>query len=131
MFTLERIISSEDIEPVYNHVHHAKAICFLEEARLRYLEHIGFPNDVLLAKNLFFVITRIEVDYKRELFEELVVVTCESPKVDGRRMSVNQRILKKNGKVAVEAHVQFMCLDRSRGRGVEPPEDLREAFLAS
>ncbi len=131
MFTIERTILADEIEPVYNHVHHAKAVCFLEEARLKFLEFIGFPNEVLIEKNLYLVLTRIEVDYKRELFEEEVTVTCELPKIDRRRMSVEQKIVKGSGKVAVEAHVEFMCLDRTRGRGVEPPSDLREAFLAA
>ena len=61
MFKVNYKISNDEIEPIYNHVHHAQALKFLERARLDYLEHKGIPNNSLIQQNLFLVITEISI----------------------------------------------------------------------
>lgn len=130
MFEIHRNISADNIEPTYNHVHHATALHLLEEGRLAYLEHIGFPNPSLIAKGLFLVITRIEVDYGRELHRGTVRITVDSGWLDGKRMGCKQTISCVPGKRAIAAKISFAVLDRALGRAIEPPEDLASAFLA-
>jgi len=129
MFVIEREISSSEIEPVYQHVHHAKALCLLEEARLAYLEKIGFPNEKLLNRELFLVLTQVSVRYLREILAGRVLIGCQNPRVKSRLMSVEQQITLASGEVAVEGRIDFMCLSRQKGRAVVPPDDFRAAFL--
>jgi len=129
MFVIEREISKQELEPLYHHVHHAHAIVILEEARLSYLKQIGFPNQKLIEQGLFLVLTRISVRYLRELLAGVVEVTCENPIVKSRLMRVDQRILLSSGEPAIEAQVDFMCLQRDKGHAVVPPRAFKEAFL--
>ena len=129
VFTHALEVTSEDVEPLYNHVNHARALRFMELARLAYLEAIGIPNDTLIARSLFIVIAEISVVYKRELFQGPIVVTCESPRIEGKSMFLHQRIVNERGKVCVEAtyDLRFLCGDTKRS--VTPPADFAPRFL--
>lgn len=128
-FTTLKTVSPSIIEPVYNHVHHATALRFLEEARLEYLVSIGCSNDSLIARNLFLVITDITIKYLREIFAGEIVVTCENPIIDGKTVILDQRILNSRGKPMVTAKVSSMFLSGETKRSVPPPEDFLNRFL--
>ncbi len=130
MFQIAYKIQMEELQEQYRHVHHAKALCLLEMARLRFLEEIGHPNESLIESQLFLVVTRVDVQYKRELFAEEVIISCENPIIDGRNLSLDQVIYKENGKPAVLARVYFMCMDGATKRGIRPPEAFEKAFFS-
>ena len=129
VFTHALEVTSEDVEPLYNHVHHAQALRFMELTRLAYLEAIGIPNDSLIARKLFIVIAEISVVYKRELFQGPIVVTCESPRIEGKAMFIHQRIVNERGKVCVEATYDLRFLSGETRRSVPPPADFAPRFL--
>ena len=130
MFEIQYEVTSEQIIPPYNHVHHAEALRFLESARLAFLEQIGFPNDDFLGQGLFLVITSIAVKYKRELVAGPIRVTCESPRIEGKLVIMEQRIFNAKGKAAIEAALEFQFLDGALKRAVTPPLDFQRAFTA-
>lgn len=117
------------VEPIYEHVHHGRCFSLFERARLALLEHIGFPNDQLLAEGKVLVITRVSAEYKREVKRGFVQVTCDSVSLQGRSLVIQQRIINERGKVAVEATVESMFMDGKTRRGINPPEDFLAAFL--
>jgi len=129
MFELTVEIPSDLIEPVYEHVHHGKCFSLLERGRLALLERIGFPNEELLAQGRALVITRVEAHYKREVKGACVIVTCESPTINGRSLVLRQRILNERGKTAVEAVIESVFMDMGTRRGMDIPGDFRDAFL--
>lgn len=130
MYVLDYTISDAEVEKTYNHVHHATTLCILEKARLSFLEHIGFPNNELIANGLFLVLTSLQVDYKRELFAGPVRVTCEDMEVSGKRFSVKQRIIKlPSEKDAITARVEFVAMDGATKRAVRAPDELTAAFV--
>lgn len=129
VFTHAHVVTAEDVEPVYNHVNHAQALRLMELARLAYLEAIGIPNEALIARGLFIVIAEISVVYKRELFAGPIVVTCESPRIEGKSMLLHQRIVNERGKVCVEASYDLRFLSGETKRSVLPPSDFAPRFL--
>ena len=129
MYSINFDVPDEWIEPIYDHVHHGRYFLALERARLGLLEHIGFPNDALLAQGKALVITRVDVAYKREVKRGAITVTCEEPTIEGRTIVVRQRILNERGKTAAEGMIESVFMDMSSRRGMDIPEDFRAAFL--
>jgi len=119
------------MESQYQHLHHADALRFLERARLDLLETIGFPLQSLIAQDLFLVITKIEVQYKRELHAGEITVECGRTFQKGREIVVEQRIFNHKGKLAIEALVASCCMSGQSRRGVMPPENFLRAFLSA
>ena len=116
MFEIECVISSEDVIPPYNHVHHAKILEYLEQARVEYLDHIGFPLDDYLKRGIFIVLINLNVEYKREVLQGAFKVTCQDAKLEKKSLIVTQRVINPKGKLAVEAEVtlKFVCSERKR-----------------
>jgi acyl-CoA thioesterase FadM len=130
-FSIEIEIDDDWIAPVYDHVHHGRAMSLLERGREGLLERIGFPNAQLLQEGKVIVVTRVDVAYRRELKRGVVRVTCEESSCDGRTMKIRQKILNERGKVAVEGVVELMFMDAGTKRGMNPPEDFIRALLCS
>ena len=130
MFLLPFQISQSLVDNDYRHVHHADSLKLLEECRLRYLDHIGFPNSELIAQGLYLVISELSVQYKRELFAERIEISCENPRRESKILYLQQRVFKASGKVAITAHFQFHCLSSELKRAVAAPEQFIEAFLS-
>jgi len=131
MFSITLDIDDSWVEPVYEHVHHGRCLSLLERARVALLEHIGFPNDTLIAQGKVLVITRVEAEYKREVKRGSVQATCDAVSLQGRTLVIQQRIINERGKVAVEARVESMFMDFTTRRGMNPPEDFLRAFLSA
>jgi len=130
MFTLPFEISPDDVVSGYNHVHHATTLRFLETARLAYLEEIGQPNERLISEGLFLVITRIDIQYSRELFSGLVEITCENPKILRKKIIVDQNVINSIGKLAVSARVESMMMSGETKRAVIPGQSFIESFVS-
>lgn len=130
MFQLKLIVTPEDCQPHYNHVNHAHALTFLERGRLAFLEQMGFPNQNFMKEGLFFVISALQVSYRREIFEGEIVVTCDEGWIEEKTVYVRQRILNDKGKVCLEATVESKFMSGESKRSVPPPTDFHTAFLS-
>lgn len=130
MFSITIELDDEWVTAVYEHVHHGRCFYLLEQARVAYMERIGFPNDMLLARGQAAVITVVSAQYKREVKKGRVTVTCEDLSVNGKTLIIGQKILNERGKVAVEARIESVFMDMNTRRGMAPPEGFIEAFLA-
>jgi YbgC/YbaW family acyl-CoA thioester hydrolase len=131
MFSIQVELDDQWVAPVYDHVHHGQCFHLFEQARVAYMAHIGFPNDVLLARGQAAVITAVAAQYKREVKRGRATVTCEDLKVEGKTLIIGQKILNERGKVAVEARIESVFMDMNTRRGIMPPEGFIEAFLAA
>ena len=129
VFTHPLEVTTEDVDAEYKHVHHARSLRFMELARLAYIESVGCPNESLIAQGVFIVIAEISVAYKRELFAGPIVVTCESPHIDGKAILIHQRIINERGKVCVEASFDLRLLCGATKRSVPPHPDFAARFL--
>lgn len=127
-FTFSRTVSSEELQATYAHVHHAKALCFLEEARYQFLEAIGFPFCRALEGGLLIVLTHLEVAYRREITAGDITITCGEPRIEGKLLTLRQQIFNHRKKLAVEGQVTLCFMEQSTRRGVGLPEDFSEAL---
>ncbi|MBN8549056.1 MAG: acyl-CoA thioesterase [Deltaproteobacteria bacterium] len=130
MFEVEMTVAPANLQPLYNHLHHAKSLEFCEIARLRYLESVGFPSDDYIKRGLFWVIVSISADYKREIRAGQIRVTCENVLVQDKLLILDQRIYNERGKLAVEATAHSMLLSSETGRSIQIPSDFRDAVTA-
>jgi YbgC/YbaW family acyl-CoA thioester hydrolase len=128
-YTYAREVTAAEIEPVYQHVHHAQSLRFLEEARCRYLEAIGCPLNEFVANGLFIVIAQVAVVYKREIFGGPILVTVESPRIEGKSLLVEQRIVNAKGKECVQASIELRFLSSATKRSIVPPADFAARFV--
>ena len=122
-------IPSSDLAAEYQHIHHAQTVRYLEMARLDLLCKLNFSMQDLIRSGLLLVVKNLTVDYKRELFAEPIVITCEAARMERRSVFINQRILKQNGKEAVVATVESMFLNIASRRAILPPESFSDKFL--
>jgi len=130
MFEIEYLVEEKDLEAVYLHVNHAHALTLLEEARLKFLEKIGHPSPKLIAQDIFPVISRIDVSYKREILAGKVKISCEAGRIDHKTMYLNQKIRNQRDKELVVAKVESMFMQGETKRAVPVPEALTRAFNA-
>jgi len=130
MFSITVDIDDEWVVPVYDHVHHGRSLSLFEQARCALLEHIGFPNDQLLAEGKALVITKVEAVYKREVKRGRVTVTCDRAEVRDRTLVIHQTLLNERGKPAIDLVIESVFMDVKSKRGMEPPPEFLKAFLA-
>jgi YbgC/YbaW family acyl-CoA thioester hydrolase len=128
MFSIPIEVDASWLSPLYDHVHHGRILSLFELSRAALAESIGFPNEQLMQAGKVLVVTRVEVDYKREVRLGIFEVTCDSVSMDGRTMRIRQRVINKNQKVAVEAQVSLMFMDAVARRGMAIPEDFAQAL---
>lgn len=125
MFSIKVSVGDSEIERVYKHVHHATTLIFLERARLAFLESLGCPSDWFIAQDLYPVVAKISVAYKRELFKEELQIECAASRIEGKILVLDQRIINSRGKEAVSAVVECAFMQGATKRAALPPE----AFL--
>lgn len=130
MFEVELELKPQDLEPIYLHVNHARTLSFLERARLEFLEKLGFSSPFLISQDIFPVIARIEIDYKREISCGPIRVSCEEGRIEHKSMWLKQRLFIPSGKEAVSALVQSKFMLGKTKRAVPVMLDFKEVFEA-
>lgn len=131
MFSIAVELGDAWIDPVYQHVHHARCFSLMEQARVAFLDAVGVPNDQLLAEGKVFVITKVEVEFKREVKGAAVSVTCDEVVVEGRTVTFHQRIVNERQKTAVEGRIHLMCMGMDTRRAIDVPSEVIEALRQS
>ena len=129
MFSTTIDVPNESLEQNYKHMNHADALKLLEEARLRYMTEIGYPQSEMLAKDFFAVIVQMNARYKREIFEGPYQVTCEEPNVGRKLFVIRQRIINSEGEDCIDAEVKFLFMSGKSRKSVSPPPEFIEDFL--
>lgn len=127
MFSIKLTVDDNHIELPYNHVHHASSLRYLEHARVEFLKEIGHANADYIARNIFVVISAIEVAYLREVLAGEITVTCEDVEVDGKLVRIRQRLINAKGKTCIRAMVGCMFMDGSSRRAIKPPDGFIQA----
>ncbi len=115
-------VDENDISPDYRHVHHARTLLFLERARCQFLDEINCSNASLIKQGVFSVVTRIEIEYRREVVAGEIRVTCENLEVRGRSLFVTQRVYNHRGKEAIYAVLELKFMDGQTRRAGEVPQ---------
>jgi len=112
-------------------VYHARYLNFLERARSDWLSEVGIRQTELREQHgLVFVVTRVEVDFRKparledELRVEVCVQHCGHSRVD-----FGQTILR-DGERLLAARVRAACVDIRSFAPARMPGPVRAAILA-
>lgn len=130
VFRLGLEVPVSDLEEPYNHLHHARSLILLERARVELLDSLGFSMGSLFQRQLFPVLTRVDVRYLREIRSGLVEVTCDAPSIKDDVIIVEQRLFNERRKLAVWAEVEWVFMDGISKRAVAPPGDFSARYAA-
>lgn len=127
MYQYIYVVGEEDLQPLYRHVNHARALSYLEWARTEFLKDINCPQEKLIAKGIFSVVVSVNIRYKRELFAGEIKVSCEDMEIRGKSLFVRQKIYNSKGKEAVSALVELMFLMSHNKRAGQVPAEISKA----
>ena len=106
-------------------VYHANYLRFFERGRSDFLRAAGISHTELQAQDTAFVVTRMEVDFKRAArIDDALAVVSTYDAVKGPRLLVSQQILRGEQLIA-EAQVQAACITLG-GRPRKPPPGMVE-----
>ncbi|MFU8877045.1 MAG: tol-pal system-associated acyl-CoA thioesterase [Wenzhouxiangellaceae bacterium] len=110
-------------------VYHARYLNFLERARSDWLAAIGVNQTGLRKKDgLIFVVTRMEIDFRKPARLEDELEVSVSVQACGRaRMDFAQRIMR-DGEVLIDAVVHAACIDAERFKPARIPSQLADTI---
>lgn len=128
MFEAPIVVSEGDLEQEYRHLHHADICKLLERGRLLYLEAIGCPQEYLIANDCFLVLSRMNLEFSREIKAEQLIVTCKASIREDGLVEIEQQLLKHPRRLCVSAKLELACIGGKSRRKRELPESLRAAI---
>jgi acyl-CoA thioester hydrolase len=108
-------------------VYYANYLKYLEEARTEFLSLRGIDLKSLSERGIFFVVARVEIDYKSPArYQDTIRIFTGIEKVRPVALQFSQEILKDNAPVA-ESKTTLVCI----GRDFKPmplPEEIRKVL---
>lgn len=94
-------------------VHHANYIHWMEEARIDFMDRLGFPYAAMEAKGVVSPVKALSCEYKAPCtFGDVVSVTVSVASFNGVVMKIRYVMEKENGEVACEASSEHVFLNR-------------------
>lgn len=130
LFSHQLVVPKEDTANFADHVHHAKIIEYLERARLAHLGSLGLSYQSFVDRGLVLVISKIEIEYKREVRAEELRISVENVKIEGKILRLEQTVTNSRGKEAVRAKIDQVFVSIQSKRAIEVPEDIK-SWLSS
>jgi acyl-CoA thioester hydrolase len=110
-------------------VYYGKYLGYLERARTELLAAHGVIVSEFHRNGIYFVVVRVEIDYKRPArLGDIVEITTEVVERRNASMTLKQQVFKDDA-LLVEALVTFACIDQ-RGKPIRLPANLRELGVA-
>ena len=109
-------------------VYHANYLKFAERARTEFLHKMGLSNQKLLNEDMAFVVSRIEIDYKRPaVLEDELTVETSVLKLGAATLTLLQDV-KREGELMSSLKVSVAVVSLSEKRPVRMPVELKEKF---
>lgn len=92
-------------------VYYANYLKHLEEARTEFFLDLGIDLRELMEKGIYFVVSRVEMDYKSPAkYQDLIRVATRIEKIGFSTLHFFQKIFK-DEKVLVEARTILVCVN--------------------
>ena len=109
-------------------VYHANYLKFAERARTEFLHKMGLSNQKLLQEDMAFVVSRIEIDYKRPaVLEDELLVETSVLKLGAATLTLRQDVKRKD-ELMSSLKVSVAVVSLSEKRPVRMPVELKEKF---
>ena len=94
-------------------VHHSNYIRWMEEARIDFLERIGWAYDRLEAEGVLSPVIGVDCKYKvNTVFPDRIEIYAAISEYTGVKFTICY-VMKKDGKVVAEGHSEHCLLDQS------------------
>lgn len=92
-------------------VYYANYLKHLEEARTEFFLDLGIDLKELMEKGIYFVVSRVEIDYKSPArYQDLIRIKTEIEKKGFSTLHFLQRVFK-DEKVLIEARTILVCVN--------------------
>lgn len=114
------------------HVNNAKYLTYLEQARIRYCEDVGFWDG--RSGGIGLIMARVELDYRIPLEEkDPVYVYTRVARIGNRSMETEQWIVRDHDgalQIAAQGKVTVVAYDYHAGQSAPVPASWRDHILA-
>ena len=106
--------------------HHANYIHWMEEARIDFLEQLGFPYAAMEQQGVLCPVKSIFCDYKHtSTFDDEIEIRIWVESFTGLRMTIQYEMVNQEGTVACTARSEHFFVDRD-GRFVRMKREMPE-----
>ena len=105
-------------------VHHANYIRWMEEARIDFMDQLGFPYTDMEAQGIVSPVKALSCEYRNPCtFGDRISIAVCVESFNGVVMAIRYRMLKEDGTVVCEARSEHVFLDRE-GRFVRMKREM-------
>lgn len=113
-------------------VYYANYLKFFERGRTELLREFNIEQDILLEKNIAFVVKKMDVDYvKSALFNQLVTVKTEVISCRKASFRFKQEILHENGELLCQATTLIACINLQEMKPMAIPAEIIEVMTSA
>ena len=105
-------------------VHHANYIHWMEEARIDFMDQLGFPYAAMEARGVLSPVKALSCEYRNpSTFGDRISVTVSVASFNGVVLAIRYRMAKEDGVPVLEARSEHVFLNRE-GRFVRLKREL-------
>ena len=111
-------------------VHHANYILWFEEARVDYMEQLGYGYEKSVASGIDIILTSLSCNYKSMArFGETVIINLSMSRIDPVRMTVEYRVTdEETGTLRITGETNHCFYHRQKGLPVSLKKTLPELY---
>jgi acyl-CoA thioester hydrolase len=110
-------------------VFYANYLKYFERARTEFLRKCGYLQNELLAKNIIFIVNKLDIHYKKPVvLDQLIKIESSLSELKKVSFSFNQRVII-NSEIMCEANVLCGCVDFKTKKPIALPDELRKRML--
>ncbi|MDD5613664.1 MAG: YbgC/FadM family acyl-CoA thioesterase [Candidatus Omnitrophica bacterium] len=108
-------------------VYYANYLKHLEEARTEFCINRGIPLKELQERGIYFVVSRVEIDYKSPArYGDMVTISAKVEYIKRSSLSFYQEV-KRGDTILIKAGTLWVCVDKSfKPRAV--PDEIKDFF---
>ncbi len=109
-------------------IHHANYLIYLEQARMEWLNTLGFSYVEMEKNGVMLPVFNIQIDYKKPLFvAQEITVTCKLLKPPSTRVIFEYEVINNENQLCAQAQITLVFTDSQSFRPRKPLTDFIEA----
>lgn len=110
-------------------VYYANYLKFFERARTEWLRALGIEQDLLLSKNIAFVVAQVLMDNKKPAkFNELLTVHSQISTLKQASMVFEQKIYNSAEQLVCSAEIKVACISLQQMKAWAIPAEVTEVL---
>jgi acyl-CoA thioester hydrolase len=113
-------------------VYYANYLKFFERGRTELLREVNIEQDVLLEKDIAFVVKKVELNYiKAARFNQLITVKTEVISCKKASLQFKQEIFHESGELLCEATTLIACINLQKMKPMAVPSEIIEVITSA